>query len=164
MQVPSRAQVMLSQAAQQTLIEDVCQRKNIEACGILIGEMSEQGNWHVRQACPLPNIFDSAVYFEFAPEDLIAMDLAYPGQLIGAYHSHPTGFAAASETDLRNMEHVNLEMRIPWVWLIICGPFDEHYAEQARHCLTAMPILAYHHYELEGLQQITILAEQARIP
>ena len=161
MEQQSKAQIMLSQAAQKTLIEDVCQRRKIEACGVLLGEISEQGNWHVQQVCPLPNIFASPVYFEFAPEDLLTMELTYPGQIIGVYHSHPTGFAAASSTDRKNMRRVNREEQIPWVWLIISGPFDERYAEQARHCLTAMPIIAYHHYEQGGLRQITILAEQA---
>jgi proteasome lid subunit RPN8/RPN11 len=154
------AEATISLEAQQQLIEDVRQRRAIEACGVLIGEISEQGNWHVRQVCPLPNIFNSPVYFEFAPEDLLAVELSYPGQIIGVYHSHPTGFAIASDTDRQNMQRVNQEQHIPWVWLIIRGPFSEHFTAQAGQSSIEKLIIAYHHYEQGNLQQIPLIAEQ----
>jgi proteasome lid subunit RPN8/RPN11 len=99
------------------------------------------------------------VYFEFAPEDLLEVELAYPGQTVGVYHSHPGGFAAASTTDRENMQRVNQEQHIPWAWLIIYGPFDKAFAQQESIPLTS--ILAYHHYAAEGLCQITVQSENA---
>ncbi|TMC86639.1 MAG: hypothetical protein E6J10_06715, partial [Chloroflexi bacterium] len=111
------AQVTISLDARNTLFNDVCQRPHIEACGILLGHIDSCGNWNIEQAYPLRNIFNSAVYFEFAPEDLLAVELDHPGQIVGVYHSHPTGFAVASSTDHENMRRVNVEQQIPWVWL-----------------------------------------------
>src|SRR5438270_202559 len=120
----SKVQLTISVNAQKTLLIDVHKRQRIEACGLLLGRIDEEGNWHVEEAHPLRNIFDSPVYFEFAPEDLLEVDMAYPGEVIGVYHSHPTGLAIASSTDRQNMKRVNVEQQIPWVWLIISGPFD----------------------------------------
>ena len=155
------AQVTISVAAQKTLFMDVCKRYCIEACGVLIGNIDEQGNWWIDQVHPLRNIFDSSVYFEFDPEDLLTVELTYPGQIVGVYHSHPTGFAVASSTDRKNMQRVNQEQQIPWVWLIISGPFDESFAQQAQGRITEAPMIAYHHYAKEGLRQITIQIVQA---
>ena len=66
----AQARVFVSIAAQKTLFQDVHQRRDVEACGVLIGSMDEEGNWYIEQAHPLRNIFDSPVYFEFAPEEL----------------------------------------------------------------------------------------------
>jgi len=153
-------QVTISVAAQKTLFMDICKRHCIEACGLLIGSIDEQGSWQIDQAHPLRNIFDSSVYFEFDPEDLLTAELSYPGQIVGVYHSHPTGFAVASSTDRKNMQRVNQEQQIPWVWLIISGPFDENFAQQAQGHITEAPMVAYHHYTKEGLRQITIQMEQ----
>jgi len=152
-------QVIISIEAQKVLLEDVYQRRNIEACGVLIGKIDEYGNWHVSHAHPLRNIFASPVYFEFAPEDLLAIELSHPGQIVGVYHSHPTGFATASNTDRKNMRRVNLEQQIPWVWLIISGPFDTNFLQQVQGRIENASISAYHHYK-EGLRQISLCAEQ----
>jgi proteasome lid subunit RPN8/RPN11 len=150
--------VTLNQAAQQELVSDICQRADIEACGVLIGSMSND-YWYVEHVHPLRNIAHSPVYFEFAPEDLLAVELAYPGQIVGVYHSHPTGYARASKTDQENMRHINQEEAIPWVWLIICGPFD---ASTRQEDLWGNPtgdrqrIVAYHHYQEEGLQSVVV--------
>jgi proteasome lid subunit RPN8/RPN11 len=146
-----RAQVTISLDARNTLFKDVCQRQHIEACGILLGDIDSCGNWNIEQAYPLPNIFNSAVYFEFAPEDLLAVELDYPGQIVGVYHSHPTGFAVASSTDHENMRRVNVEQQIPWVWLIISGPFDERFEAGQKSSM-----IAYHYYEELELQEIAI--------
>ena len=151
MQKHPGARVTLSLNASNTLLEDVSQRRHIEACGLLLGQMDACGHWHIEQARPLRNIFDSAVYFEFAPEDLLAVELDYPGQVVGVYHSHPTGFAVASATDRENMRRVNIEEQIPWLWLIISGPFHASFQLNA-----PSSIIAYHHYEEAGLQEITI--------
>lgn len=148
------ALVTLNRNTQKALLIDVCQRNTIEACGVLLGDIDEQGNWHVKQAYPLRNIFASPVYFEFAPEDLLAVELEYPGQVIGVYHSHPSGFAKASSTDRENMKRVNQDQDIPWVWLIIRGPFDDVFRKQEYLPLKAS--VAYHHYKQGGLHTIPI--------
>ena len=153
------AHVTLSQAAQKALLTDICGRPSIEACGVLLGHRDEADNWYVEEILPLPNIFDSPVYFEFAPEDLLAVELSYPGQTVGVYHSHPTGFDRASETDRQNMERVNQEQHIPWIWLIICGPFDKAFIEHAKGAIPRNSILAYHHYEETGLQRISLVMD-----
>ena len=88
--------VWLSVEAQKALFVDVCHRHTIEACGILLGTRDAHGNWHVEEALPLRNIADSPVYFEFAPEDLLRIDLTYAERVVGVYHSHPTGYARAT--------------------------------------------------------------------
>jgi [CysO sulfur-carrier protein]-S-L-cysteine hydrolase len=153
------AQAIISFKAQLTLLKDTYRRRHIEACGLLTGCMDEGGNWHIERAHPLRNIYNSPVYFEFSPEDVLAVELDHPGQIIGAYHSHPTGYAKASSTDRQNMKRVNLEQQIPWVWLIISGPFDETSASfrQAQSPRGKGPsITAYHHYEHLGLQLVSI--------
>jgi proteasome lid subunit RPN8/RPN11 len=161
-----QTQVTLSIQAQKTLLLDVHKRQRIEACGLLLGNIDALGNWHVEQVYPLRNIFDSPVYFEFAPEDLLAVELAHPGQIVGAYHSHPTGLAIASSTDRQNMRRVNVEEQIPWVWLIIHGPFDRSPSflqkiQRSLNQLAGSSMIAYHHYEHEGLRRIAIQLEEA---
>ena len=160
-----KVEVTISAAARKTLLLDVYKRHRIEACGLLLGSIDDVGNWHAEEVYPLRNIFDSPVYFEFAPEELLSADLAYPSRVIGAYHSHPTGLAVASRTDHQNMKRINTEEQIPWVWLIISGPFD-HSPSLIQHVqrrLQRIPdtsIVAYHYYEDEGLQRIAIHYEE----
>jgi [CysO sulfur-carrier protein]-S-L-cysteine hydrolase len=149
--------VSLSQKAQHALSTDISQRHKIEACGVLLGSIDNFGNWLVEDICPLRNTFNSPVYFEFDPEELLNIELSYPDKVVGVYHSHPTGFAQASDTDRRNMQHVNTEECIPWVWLIVCGPFSQ---QPPQHKIPGTKILAYHHFDKDGLQKITLqLAE-----
>ena len=155
------SQVIISIKAQYILLKDTYRRRHIEACGLLTGCIDEGGNWHIEQAHPLRNIYDSPVYFEFSPEDVLAIELDNPGQIIGAYHSHPTGLSTASSTDRQNMKRINLEQQIPWVWLIISGPFDESSASFRRvrgrtRNAKGPAIVAYHHYKGLGLQQVSI--------
>jgi [CysO sulfur-carrier protein]-S-L-cysteine hydrolase len=162
MHIKTGARVFISAGARQALLLDAYDRRNIEACGVLTGRIDEEGRWHVEAAHALRNISDSPSYFEFAPEDLLAVDLAFPGQVIGVYHSHPSGFAKPSQTDRQNMKRVNASQRIPWVWLIVCGPFHpvagasgQAHAQQAV-LLADVTILAFHHYDVEGLCSIPI--------
>jgi proteasome lid subunit RPN8/RPN11 len=160
-----KAEVSINASAHMTLLLDIYKRQRIEACGLLIGTIDQAGNWHVEETYPLRNIFDSPVYFEFAPEDLLAADLSYPGRVIGAYHSHPTGLAVASHIDHQNMKRVNADEQIPWVWLIVSGPFDHSPSlfQQVQRHLQRIPnssIVAYHYYEGEGLQRIPIRFEE----
>jgi [CysO sulfur-carrier protein]-S-L-cysteine hydrolase len=161
MQKHEKAEVSIDASAYKTLLLDVYKRQRIEACGLLLGTIDQAGNWHVEEIHPMRNIFDSPVYFEFAPEELLAADLVYPGRVIGAYHSHPTGLAVASRTDHQNMKRINAEEQIPWVWLIISGPFDHSPSllQQVQRRLQRIPdtsIVAYHYYEGGGLQRIAI--------
>ena len=160
-----KVEVSIEARAYESLLLDVYKRQRIEACGLLLGTIDEDGSWHVEDTHPMRNIFESPVYFEFAPEELLSADLAYPGKIIGAYHSHPTGLAVASRTDHQNMKRVNAEEHIPWVWLIISGPFDHSPSllQQVQRRLQRIPdtsIVAYHYYENEGLQRITIHIEE----
>ncbi len=165
MRKKDQAEVTISAGARKTLFLDVYKRQRIEACGLLIGHIDDSGNWHVEEIYPLRNIFDSPVYFEFAPEDLLAADFTYPGRIIGAYHSHPTGLTVASLTDRQNMKRVNVEEQIPWVWLIVSGPFNRAptLLRQVQRHLRLTPgssIVAYHHYEGQGLRRIAIQFEE----
>lgn len=160
-----KVEVSIEARAYESLLLDVYKRQRIEACGLLLGTIDEDGSWHVEDTHPMRNIFESPVYFEFAPEELLSADLAYPGKIIGAYHSHPTGLAVASRTDHQNMKRVNAEEHIPWVWLIISGPFDHSPSllQQVQRRLQRIPdtsIVAYHYYENEGLQRIAIHIEE----
>lgn len=165
MRKQQKAVVTISATAQKTLLIDVYKRRRIEACGVLIGNIDDSGNWQVEEVYPLRNIYDSPVYFEFAPEDLLTADLAYPGKVVGVYHSHPTGLSVASVTDRQNMKRINVEQEIPWVWLIISGPFDQGptLLQQVQRHLRLIPdslIVAYHHYERMGLRRISIQFEE----
>ncbi len=159
MKQATKATITLSIEAQKAMFVDVYHRSTIEACGVLLGKIDEQGNWHVEEARPLRNIFASPVYFEFAPEDLLAVEMEHPDGIVGVYHSHPTGFARASDTDRENMRRVNKEQGIPWVWCIIQGPFTEAKAQEQQGRIQPPAIVAYHHYEREGLQKVAILVE-----
>ena len=153
------ALVTLSANAYDMLLTDIYNRRHIEACGLLLGTNDEQGNCYIEQTVSLRNIWDSPTYFEFAPEDLLAADLDHPGRIVGVYHSHPTGLAAASSTDLRNMKSINQDQQIPWVWLIVSGPFDDRLKQQGRG--GAPPIIAYY-YTQEELKQLSLCFENAQ--
>ena len=148
--------VKLRSEVEHALHEDVCQRGHVEACGLLLGTIDERGSWQVERVHPMRNIYNSPVYFEFAPEDLLSAELDHPGQIVGVYHSHPTGLATASSTDRDNMQRVNSEQHIPWIWLIISGPFDAAFRQ--KHIIRSS-VIAYHHYGKKGLRQIPILFE-----
>lgn len=145
--------ISLSRQAQHTIVADIFQRRSIEACGVLVGFVDKLENWQVEDAYPLPNIFNSPIYFEFDPADLLQVELTYPEKIIGVYHSHPTGFARASDTDRQNMQRVNVEEQIPWAWLIICGPFNQKTIPQQ---LSSTKSIAYHHFDSDGLQRVTL--------
>ena len=158
----ANALVTIGTSAQKTLLVDVRKRGRIEACGLLLGSIDDAGNWFIEQVHPLRNVFDSPVYFEFAPEDLLYVELHHPGQTVGVYHSHPTGLAVASITDRQNMRRVNVEQQIPWLWLIVSGPFDEEFSLFRRRVglIIASTVIAYHHYEQGGLRRIPIHFEE----
>jgi proteasome lid subunit RPN8/RPN11 len=159
-----RAKVLLSTAAWKIILLDAHRRQGIEACGALLGWIEDRGDWHVEEAHPLRNTAASPVYFEFDPAELLSIDLEQPGRVIGVYHSHPSGPVRASSTDRGNMRRVNLEQLIPWVWLIVSGPFScvsEGETVQGEGIgpmttISARGLIAYHYYQNTGLQKIVI--------
>jgi len=159
------ARVLLSTGAWKTILLDAYGHQEIEACGALLGRIDEAGNWYVEEARPLRNIYASPVYFEFDPAELLTIDVEQPGRMIGVYHSHPAGPAVASSIDRGNMQRVNAEQHIPWVWLIVSGPFTSQPTAEPGETLeriergetiSARGLIAYHHYHEAGLQQIAI--------
>jgi proteasome lid subunit RPN8/RPN11 len=154
-------EVWLGLAAQRVLLSDVQVRRRIEACGLLLGHQDRRGNWYAGEACPLQNRAESPVYFEFAPEEVLAVELARPGAVIGVYHSHPAGPRAASRIDRETMRRVNVEQAIPWVWLILCGPFGpldryEEWGALAVADFLGEHLLAYYHDPTGGLQRVQV--------
>lgn len=162
MRTTKRASVLLSTNAWKTILLDAYQRRGIEACGALLGSIDEMGNWYVEEARPLQNSAASPVYFEFEPVELLTVDLEHPGKMIGVYHSHPAGPDRASSIDRENMRRVNYEQRIPWAWLIICGPFTSHplpeesAASIHNATISIGGVVAYHHYQDAGLCSIPV--------
>jgi proteasome lid subunit RPN8/RPN11 len=158
------ARVLLQTTAWKTILLDAWSRQEIEACGALLGSRDTMENWLVEEAIPLHNIYASPVYFEFDPAELLTIDLEQPGRMIGVYHSHPAGPTMASSTDRQNMQRVNVEQLIPWVWLIVSGPFTslpaitsvDNDAQADEAIITASGVIAYHHYHASGLRQIAI--------
>ncbi len=163
-----RASVLLGAAAWKTILLDAHGHQGIEACGALLGKIDQEGNWLIEEARPLRNVYASPVYFEFDPAELLTIDLEQPGRMIGVYHSHPAGPAMASSTDRQNMRRVNLEQNIPWVWLIVSGPFSEFVGKEQEQpaetrragTISARGLIAYHHYRDTGLQKIAIEQSQ----
>jgi len=157
MRAKQKAKLLLSAAAWKAILLDAHGRQEIEACGALLGDGDQEGSWHVEEVIPLRNIFASPVYFEFDPAELLTIDLEQPGRMIGVYHSHPAGPALASATDCQNMRRVNLEQHIPWVWLIVSGPFSRlSGGGKQAETISARGLIAYHHYQDTGLQKISV--------
>lgn len=80
------------------LLARAAQAAPLECCGLLLGH-----GWQVAQAVPAANVAaDPARHFEIDPQALIdAHRRARAGgpQVLGHYHSHPTGIARPSATD-----------------------------------------------------------------
>ncbi len=149
------AKVLLSAEAQQAIYADMLQRPRIEACGLLIGEISATGDWLARQAIPLRNIRDSAVRFEFDSQELLEYDLVYGERIVGVYHSHPGGPPAPSGIDSANMENLQ---QSPWIWLIASfGGRRTHGGAKEDD----LQLAAYRHDPASGLQTISIFVMPA---
>jgi hypothetical protein len=54
------------------------------------------------------------------------------------------------------MRRINQEEAIPWIWLIICGPFDVSTQQEGSADTLEQRIIAYHHYQEEGLRSVPI--------
>lgn len=73
----------------------------LEGCGLLLGHR-DGSNATVKEAVATANTRASPQHYEIAPEDVLAADRrarAAGWQLLGAWHSHPTGSAVPSSTD-----------------------------------------------------------------
>ena len=89
---------VLTSGALATLLEEARKAHPLECCGLLLG----QGGV-VSKARPAANVHpDPARHFEIDPAALIAAHRAARGggpEVLGYYHSHPTGRAEPSDTD-----------------------------------------------------------------
>jgi proteasome lid subunit RPN8/RPN11 len=86
------------------LLTEARNRHDEEVCGLLLG----QGT-HVAQILPAANVHPRPQrFFEIDPAVLIAATRAARGggwQVIGCYHSHPSGVVAPSSTDAAMAAH-----------------------------------------------------------
>jgi proteasome lid subunit RPN8/RPN11 len=149
------AKVVLSAQARQSIRTDMLRRPRIEACGLLIGEMTEAGDWIIDQAIPLRNRDNSAVSFKFDPEEMYAYDEAYGERVIAVYHSHPGGAPYPSSKDKKNMEE---SQESYWAWLI--ASFHGR-AQRGDGADDNLQIAAYRHDPRSGLQTIPVLIAAA---
>jgi proteasome lid subunit RPN8/RPN11 len=151
------AKVVLSEQARQAIRADMLRRPHIEACGLLLGEITPAGDWLAEAALPLRNINNSAVRFEFDSLELLECDLTYGERIIGVYHSHPGGPPVPSRTDTGNMERLQDS---PWVWLI--ASFYRQRGAAPGVTDDGLSIAAYRHDPQSGLQTIPIFITPAR--
>lgn len=83
----------------QALLEQAADSPHQEVCGLLLG----QGDGHITQVLPAANVHPRpARFFEIDPAVLIGATKAARGgglQVLGCYHSHPSGTPAPSATD-----------------------------------------------------------------
>jgi proteasome lid subunit RPN8/RPN11 len=97
-----------------TLLAEAAKTHPEECCGILLGTGT-----HIDRAAPAANVHpDPARHFEIDPQALIdAHRGARAGgpEVIGYYHSHPTGNAEPSATDRAQAAHDGS------VWAIVAG-------------------------------------------
>jgi proteasome lid subunit RPN8/RPN11 len=97
-----------------TLLEESARAAPEECCGLLLGE----GAW-ITQAMPAENVAeDRLTRFEIDPMALLSAHKAARAggpQVLGYYHSHPSGHPVPSATDC---DHASGDAR---VWAIVSG-------------------------------------------
>lgn len=88
----------VTSGAKATLLAEAAAAHPLEACGLLLGAAGV-----ITAAEPVRNVHpDPAKHFEIDPQALIAAHRAARAggpQLLGYYHSHPTGSVIPSATD-----------------------------------------------------------------
>tara|TARA_B100001179_G_C18588970_1_gene403717 strand:- start:1000 stop:1758 length:759 start_codon:yes stop_codon:yes gene_type:complete len=109
-----RAANSISEEALEAIVSHTARTHPHECCGLLLGA---QGR--ITHAQPAANVHpEPSRHFEIDPAALIAAHKAERAggpQLVGYYHSHPTGDAAPSATDRESAAHDGK------VWAIIAG-------------------------------------------
>jgi proteasome lid subunit RPN8/RPN11 len=154
------AKVILSTQARQAIRNDMLARPRIEACGLLIGEITPAGDWIASVALPLRNTRHSAVRFEFDSVELLEHDMTYGERIVGVYHSHPGGPPYPSGIDTGNMENLQDS---PWVWLI--ASLDSRRNSAGDTAATdGLSIAAFRHDPQTGLQTIPVFLVAALAP
>ncbi len=97
--IPDPPQVMrLTAVDWQWMLEEVVQHEPEEACGLLAGQ-----DQRVLQVIPVTNVLHSPQQYRLDPlEQLQAFNLidSRGWELLGIYHSHPTGPSYPSQTDI----------------------------------------------------------------
>jgi desampylase len=86
-----------------------------ECCGLIIGRKNRGGDFIVEGLAPSANVALRTDRFEIDPALLIRTQRNMrngPDHLIGVYHSHPSGQANPSDTDIA------CAVMPGWVWLI----------------------------------------------
>jgi proteasome lid subunit RPN8/RPN11 len=151
------AKVILSTEARQAIRKDMLARPRIEACGLLIGEITLAGDWIANEALPLRNTCNSSVRFEFDSVELLEYDMTYGERIVGVYHSHPGGPPYPSGIDTGNMENLQDS---PWIWLIASFTGRRSAAANADEP-DGLSIAAFRHDPQAGLQTIPIFIPAA---
>ena len=154
------AKVILNTQARQAIRNDMLARPRIEACGLLIGEITPAGDWIANEALPLRNTRNSSVRFEFDSIELLKYDMTYGERIVGVYHSHPGGPPYPSGIDTGNMENLQDS---PWVWLIASFTGRRGAAVDAG-APDGLSIAAFRHDPQAGLQTIPIFLAAALPP
>jgi len=154
------AKVILKTQARQAIRKDMLARPRIEACGLLIGEITPAGDWIANEALPLRNTRNSSVRFEFDSVELLEYDMTYGERIVGVYHSHPGGPPYPSGIDTGNMENLQDS---PWVWLIASFTGRRGAVADAGEP-DGLSIAAFRHDPQAGLQTIPIFLAVALPP
>jgi len=93
----------VAREALEAMVAEAAQAAPGEACGLLLGPSNRDGGERIEQARPAANVaLDPARHFEIDPQALIDAHRAERGggpQLLGYYHSHPSGPPEPSKTD-----------------------------------------------------------------
>lgn len=102
----------VTSGAMATLLEEAVKAAPLECCGVLLGKGER-----IAQALPAANVSpEPLTRFEIDPATLLAAHKAARAggpQVVGYYHSHPTGHPVPSATDC---EHSTGDLR---VWAIV---------------------------------------------
>jgi proteasome lid subunit RPN8/RPN11 len=95
-----RASIRVPDAVRRAILAHARSARPLECCGLLVGRRRE-----VLFAYPVRNMAASAARFEVDPRahvDLrrVVRQLVPPLAIVGAYHSHPSGSASPSPSDI----------------------------------------------------------------
>ena len=112
--IDGRAAISINDEALDAIVSRAARAHPDECCGLLLGEGTT-----ITHAQPTANVHpDPSRHFEIDPHALIAAHRAARGggpQVIGYYHSHPTGDPTPSATDRASAAHDGR------VWAIVAG-------------------------------------------